>query len=440
MGNNRRTGWHWDKEEHTRRLHEAGSTKELSRRSGVNHATLSNAQKKLGIAPIRKQGQAYMKGERPDTAAPATQSATPGLEFSGDKATVIDTVRQIPTDTLTVEALMAAHDLSPEEWAPQGMRVNRWDAQGPEGTTLTLAQARLALRKIPDVKLIVPARLEGWKPPSIKPNPNLKPTGTRLIALFGDDHAPFNDKGLEEASLRWLADVKPDEWASMGDLMDLPEPSRWAFDPSWHATPQECVDAGAQILARRIAAHPQAERWYIPGNHCWRIPDAARDRLRELSGLRPAEIAGLPELREIFSLAHLLRLDELGVEYVEPKGKFHDAEKKIAPGLVARHRVGSPNKGGRERAARKKTCSFVRADDHFQGISGLTRWDDDRVRHTVWNVSIGAMCDADLHRKYTEDADWQFGFTTITVREDGSWHAELAQWDGEYLTWRGERW
>lgn len=441
MGDNRRTGWHWDKAEHEKRLHDAGSTNELSRRTGLSHNAIRNAQKKLGIAPIRKKGQAFETGYNSATAGPTSDSQQPHVAINGEKATIVAEVRRIPTDTLTVENLMAAHDLSPEEWEPAGIRVNRWDSNAGEGEIITLAQARLNLRKKPDIKALMPARLEGWKPPSIKPAARNIPKSTPIIkALFGDDHAPFQEKALEEATLRWLKAIRPHEWGSLGDLMDIPGASRWPYDPSWHADEQECVDEGARILARRIAASPESLRWYAPGNHCWRLVDFARERMQKISGLKQAQLEKLPEAQEIWDLGRILRLDELGIEYHKPAGKFHDVEVKIAPGLVARHRIGSPSKQGRSTAAQKKACSFLRADDHKQGMEAITRWNDDRKSEKHWNISIGALCNPDLHRKYTEDGDWQHGFATVTLWPDSTWQVEFAEWNGTDLLWRGERW
>jgi predicted phosphodiesterase len=150
---------------------------------------------------------------------------------------------------------------------------------------------------------------EGWKTALILPDPQI---GFRRF----DDGTldPFHDEQAIAVALRIIGTLVPDVIVNLGDLLDLAEWSRFEQEPAFASTTQAALDRAHLFLAEQRAAAPGADIRLLEGNHDRRIYKAVVNNAKAAFGLRQA--ASPPESWPVLSVPHLLRLDELGVEYV----------------------------------------------------------------------------------------------------------------------------
>jgi len=163
------------------------------------------------------------------------------------------------------------------------------------------------------VKISVPkaspnlaARKNGWKTALILPDPQI---GYRW--LFDGTLEPFHDDAALNIA-RQIAEVeRPDLTIWLGDFLDLPAFGKYRKEESLALTTQKAIDAGHVELA--VHREFTKEMRLIEGNHDVRLHNAVTDNLLAAAGLRRA---GRPNEYPALSVPSLLRLDDLGIEYV----------------------------------------------------------------------------------------------------------------------------
>jgi hypothetical protein len=323
--------------------------------------------------------------------------------------------------------------LDPEEWEVTAITVNEWDS--PVGETLK--QMKLQMKKRKPVVQIIAARTQGWTPKPVFHNLD----DPRLVVLAGDQQAPYHNTHLHELFCEWLKVNQPHEGVLMGDTVDLPKISRHADDPDWAATTQECIDAAGQIIRDYVQASP-ATRWKkLPGNHDERLRRAIIDRLGDFYGLKQANLEDGNEFDPIHSPQHLLRLDELGVEYISVPGSYDHAQVKLSPYLAARHGwIARKGSGASAHATLDHLGhSIVVGHTHRQSLVHQTKFDIDGKASTNAAVETGCMCRIEEGLGYAVAPDWQNGFATATVYDDGTFKLDLATYVNGNLYWRDQR-
>ncbi len=429
--------WYWDREKLAAALAQHGSRNAITDATGVNPQTLQHW--------IRKHGLASGHPRSPGGGSqnhPASKAIPPRAKITDDTALLIGAPNPMATNSLSPDDLFRAHNLDPQDWE-YTTTINRWDALAGDGKVTTLAQLKINAKRKRSLDLIVPARAAGWRPTRLPQRKAPRRAVWREL-VTSDAHAPYHDTGKHRAFCRLLADVKPDGLTDLGDMLDLPRPSRHRPTPGWSASPQECVDASHRLWAERVAASPRTRRRALLGNHDDRLRMAAEERIPDFHDLRPPGNELSP-----FDVGHLLRFDELGVELIRPAGEYHAAEVVIAEGvpgkpwtrLVGIHgtQAGAKGQPGAGKAADRRTCSVLQGHDHRQGLTYLSRWDGERRVGDVAAVSIGTSSTRDGGIGYAVDPDWQQGDAMVTIWPDGHWHVELIRWDGGELTWRDNR-
>lgn len=352
------------------------------------------------------------------------------LDFSGDEATF-----DLPASTRMAdpETVMKQWGLDPSEWEVRGLIINSWDSPAGE----TLYQTKFNLKRLTPLNMVFPARVDGYKPKKVKVKRDKK--APRLVVLCGDQQAPYHDERLHGIFCNWLEDNKPDEGVLIGDTMDLPSISRHADEPEWAASTQECVDSAYTILRDYVQASEQTAWQKLAGNHDERLRRSIIDRVRDLHDLRRADIG--EEERSVFDPAYLLRLDELGIKYVAPKGGYNHAQIMLSPLLAARHGwIATRNSG----ASALKTLehlgySVVVGHTHRQSLVYKTKHDIYGDPETLAAAEIGCMCAVREGLGYAVHPDWQQGFTTATVWQDGKFRLEHATYVNGALFWRDQR-
>lgn len=108
---------------------------------------------------------------------------------------------------------------------------------------------------------------------------------------------------------------------NLGDFLDLAPQGRFAQEPGFAFTTQAAVDAGHMFLAEQKSISPKATMVLQQGNHEKRLEDNILANALQSFGLKKANS---PQSLSVLSVPYLLRLEELGVEYIEgyPSGVY----------------------------------------------------------------------------------------------------------------------
>lgn len=331
-----------------------------------------------------------------------------------------------------VHAELRSRGLDPAEWVIVRIVVNTWDSVS-DGEPLPLKQLKITLRPRIDLLLAPAAPLVSLKPIRPAKPDKSKP---RLVVFVGDEQAPYHDLTLHALFCRWLAHNRPHEAVHLGDLMDLPTLSRHRPNPVWNASPQQCIQAGFDILHAYRVSSPDTHWQALPGNHDERIRDYQLQRAPEMFGVRPADLDD-KERAALHSLPSLLHLDKLGVEWHGSDGDYEHAQVDLAPELVARHGF-ITGQNSAEKTVRKLGLSVVVGHTHRQVVTYVT---EERRREslTMLGVEAGCMCRIEGGLGYVVNPNWTNGFATAQIWPDGRFTVDLGVYRNGSLTWRDQR-
>lgn len=381
------------------------------------HGGITGYAQELGVSGPGLRHALYRRGLL--DFAPRGSAAKPAVTSSDVKGLSSDD----PVEWGDVRALIERRGLKPDEWVITRARVNEWAEH---------RQLRVDLAPRSDV--LAPARTDGWRPPRV---PRRKPgRDGELVAFFGDHHAPHHDEDLHVAVCAWLREHKPHRAVLLGDLLDLDQVSRHRHEPSWTASVQDTIDAGYRILRGYIEASPGTRWQMLIGNHEARIRNAVLEHLRGLQGVCRADSTD-----PVLGVAHLLRLDELGVEHVCPTGGYEHEQVTVTENLAARHGwIARKGAGASARATIEHLrYSTVIGHTHRQSIIHHTAHSIDGEPRTLLGCEAGTLAKIKGGLGYAISPDWQQGFATASVYPDGAFKLDLATYVDGSLMWRGWR-
>jgi hypothetical protein len=154
-------------------------------------------------------------------------------------------------------------------------------------------------------------------------------------------------------------------------------------------------------------------------------------------GIKRAEIEGQDE-PSVHSIAHLLRLDELGVEFLEPHGSYEHSQVNLSPYLAARHGWLARKGSGASALATLQHLgySIVVGHTHRQSLVHKTTHDINGELTTLAACETGCMCQIKDGLGYAVSPDWQAGFATATIWPNGRFKIDLATYVNGELLWR----
>jgi len=136
--------------------------------------------------------------------------------------------------------------------------------------------------------------------------------GDAQIGFRGDE--PFHDEDSMSLALIAVNELQPDNIVLTGDMIDLPDMSRFEQRHDWQQSTQASIDRYHRFLAELKANAPDAKIVVVHGNHEARLDRMVRADAAQLIGLRRANAER--ELA-VLTLQYLVRYDELGVESVD---------------------------------------------------------------------------------------------------------------------------
>jgi hypothetical protein len=259
------------------------------------------------------------------------------------------------------------------------------------------------------------------------PRPAKLTPGTPLRSVvYGDVHFPHQDQAALEILYAVIKDVRPDIIVNLGDTADCYTISAYDKDPQNIHGLQDEIDLVRAHLHQVAQLAPQAQRYYLEGNH--------EDRLRRLIWTLPgtaSELARLRAFQQAMTWPNLLDLDEIGWTWVESAGQTHH---KILPRIITKHGdivrrwSGMSAKGEWERYGQSGISGHVHRMGRF--------YTSDRNGAHTW-VEAGCLCDTDP--RYTRDPNWQNGLVVVehsADRQRFEMHLVYVQ-DGRAL-WRGQ--
>jgi hypothetical protein len=335
-----------------------------------------------------------------------------------------------PAEWGDIRALLKSRGLNPDEWIIQRARVNEWGVDGEMS-----AQLRVDLE--PVTSIIVPARSEGWKPP--KPKAREQSGRPDLVAFLGDQHVPFHCVELHELVLEWLREEKPQRVVLLGDLLDFDAISRWSPEPEHTAGVQETIDAAYRVLADYRSAAPDARFEMLAGNHEDRLRNSIIKNLGALYGLRRADEPLEPS---VLSTEYLLRLDELGIEYVgSDVGSYDHARVRVSDELQGIHGFVARKGSGASALSTLDHLRVSTVQGHTHRASAVyrTQWTIDNEPRTLVAAEAGTLAEIRDGLGHAARPDWQQGFATASVWGDGLFSLDLAIYVDGALLWRGRR-
>jgi predicted phosphodiesterase len=265
---------------------------------------------------------------------------------------------------------------------------------------------------------------------------------------FGEVMDPFHDEQAMDIALQitsWLEEHdRVDSVINLGDFLDLPAQGRFEQEAAFAATTQDALNRGHLFLQQqRAAAGPKAKIVLIEGNHDRRMEKFININAASAFGLKKANSEGFP----VMSIPYLLRLDEIGVDYIDayPAGAHW-----INDRLRAIHGTKVRSNGSTAAAYTNDTphISTVFGHVHRQELQSRTIFDRQGSIKSV-AISPGCLCRVDgavpsvngstkvdgTPATYYEN--WQQGVAVITTDANGDFFTELVQIDKGKAWFRG---
>lgn len=274
---------------------------------------------------------------------------------------------------------------------------------------------------------------DDWKTAIVLPDPQI---GFRKFEDGTLD--PYHDENAMSVALQIIAYEEVvsgvDQVINLGDFLDLPSQGKYAQEATFANTTQLALDYGHEFLAKQRALAPDAKIILIEGNHDRRLQNFVEINALSAFGLRRA---GLPDSWPVMSLPNLLRLDDLGVDYIDayPAGVHW-----VADNLRAIH-------GNKVRSNGSTAAAYTNAMPHISTIFGHTHRLEiqsvttfDRVgKIRSMAISPGCLCRIDgavpsVHgaigidgRPAVEYENWQQGIAVIKYKDTGEFFVNLVQ-------------
>lgn len=348
---------------------------------------------------------------------------------------------QEQTRTLEVEGenpheLMSELGLDSDEWIATNVSGGRWGSEEKPSYSIKAS----FVRKNPENFIVAaePIFDPEFKTRKLK---TPKENESKLVVICADHHAPFYDKNFHGLFCNWLTWNQPHEGFINGDLLDFPDISRHRLNPEFTASAQACINSGFRVL-EDYTLSSEATKWSLRrGNHDDRIRNAIIDHNKNLYGIHPATKDGESDLESIWSLNRLLRLDELGINLLEPAGPYDQDVYALSKDLGLSHGWITRQSSGQAAYATLEALghSIVISHTHKRSIVYKTYHELDGSVRELFAAETGCMAEITSGLGYATKPDWQQSFLTVELWPDGHTDVDHGVYKNGVLTWRGQR-
>lgn len=337
----------------------------------------------------------------------------------------------------SLEDMMHAAGIDPEEWIVVRQRRNSWQALGKDSEIMQLHQVTATLERKPDF-FIQPVEPVAALPRQPRENPSdircalIIPdiqAGFRRVENNrrpgGYDWLPLHDRRAMSCVLQIAEKLNDriDTCVYLGDNLDLaPWSTRWTSDPSLKFTTNAALRelyAGFMVPLREILPH--SYQCYVAGNHEKRIEDALASKLTEAHSLRTADTV---DGGSLLSIPNLLALDSIDVDYIEPYGAIYWLYDKIRiqHGSIARRHAGATA----AEYLKTATSSMIWGHTHRLEMGQKRLQTPDGIE-TITAASPGCLCRSEIGvvpGVLGNPPDWQTG-CALVYEHDGRHSIQL---------------
>lgn len=322
----------------------------------------------------------------------------------------------------TLDQLLKAGNVDKAVWEVVDFTLNKWEVGAKDDNgeiavaPLFQVKARLRRRKmIAQFPTIAPIKVDRTSITHKKPKYKRR-DGVETALILPDAHFgfrrhpvsgaldPFHDMRALDVVLQIAYELRPHKVVYLGDILDLPDFSRFPTTPDMQQLTQHAVIAAHWWLGQMRDAAPGAVNTLLEGNHDQRIERAILDHLKAAYDLRPADQLDLPPA---LSVPRLLALHELGVQYQEayPNGEYY-----LADDLMCLHGTVARKGGGKTVSVMVSEYDVSTIQGHNHRIERASRTKK-TSRETIAAYSLGCLCHTDgrVPAKFKR-VDWQQGF------------------------------
>lgn len=234
------------------------------------------------------------------------------------------------------------------------------------------------------------------------------PLACNNILLLSDLHIPYHNIEAVTIALEYGKKQKVNTIFINGDLIDNSQVSKFESDPRKRSPKQE-FDATKQFLVSLRKLFPQAEIYWLKGNHCI--------RWEKFLLAKVSEIWDDP----YFTLEERLRLNEERVHLLDDRILVKAGKLSITHGHLIFKGFFVPVSPARGAYLRAKQSLVV---GHLHRLSHVSEVDLDG--NIVSCFSTGCLCE--LRPNYSPlVSNSQHGFAHITVEKNGDYHVRNFQ-------------
>ena len=218
----------------------------------------------------------------------------------------------------------------------------------------------------------------------------------RWILVLADIHCPYHDIKALDTAIRAGKRADVDTVIILGDMMDFHRISKYPNDPGTLSF-QEELEVGAQMAFYIRSEFPDADIYYIEGNH--------EVRLEHYIAKNADQFIGMPELQ----MSTLLDLHSQEIEYVQD-AFIHCGDMSFLHGHEMRG-VGGVNPSRKLFGKMKKSaiCGHLHRPESFYTRDGSGKLLQCHV--------LGHL--GDPSPNYHPRNDWQHGYGLVEVTKRG---------------------
>lgn len=256
---------------------------------------------------------------------------------------------------------------------------------------------------------------------------------------------PFHDELAMAVALQAIRLIQPDIIINLGDFLDFASFGKYVQEPAFAHTTQAAIDRGHLFLCEQQAAAPFAHIVLFEGNHDRRLQNSVIANAQAAFGLQRAN---MPESWPVMSVPNLLRLEELGVEYVDayPAGRYWINDRlNCTHGHIVRSNGSTARAVADDERVSQIFGHIHRIEMHYKTVNVR-----DGGRTNI-AISPGCLCRIDgavpstkgstdsFGRAVTQYENWQQGLAIVTYEPgDGPFSVEHVYIDRGFGFLRGQ--
>jgi len=234
------------------------------------------------------------------------------------------------------------------------------------------------------------------------------PSACNNILLISDLHIPYHDVEAITIALDYGVEHNVNTIFINGDLIDMAMVSKFESDPRKRSPKQE-FDATKQFLVALRNTFPDAEIYWLKGNHCIRWEKFLFAKVREIWD------------DSYFQLEERLRLNEQRVHILDDKILVKAGKLSITHGHHIMKGFFSPVNSARGVYMKAKQSTII---GHVHKVS--THSETDMDGNVVTTYSMGSLCEK--RPDYSPlVSSYQHGFAHVKIENNGDYHLKNYQ-------------